>query len=76
MQDELETITQVKATLLDLLVRFGPKLLAALLILAAGFVISRWVSRWIGRALSHLELEPPVRLLLVRVGHAWSSSCS
>ncbi len=67
MNDQLATIDQAKGTLLDLAVRFGPKLLVAILILIAGFVVSRWVARWFARALSRIELEPPVRILLMRV---------
>jgi small conductance mechanosensitive channel len=67
MNDQLATIDQAKGTLLDLAVRFGPKLLVAILILIAGFMVSRWVARWFARALSRIELEPPVRILLMRV---------
>ncbi len=71
MNDQLQTIGSVKDTLLDLAIRFGPKLLVAILILAAGAVASRWVSRWLLRMLGRLELEAPVRLLLARV--AWAA---
>jgi small conductance mechanosensitive channel len=67
MNDQLATIDQAKGTLLDLAVRFGPKLLVAILILIAGFIVSRWVARWFARALARVELEPPVRILLMRV---------
>ncbi len=67
MEDQIETIRQLKSTLLDLAVRFGPKVLAALLILSIGFFVSRWAARWTERGLEHLELEPPVRLLLSRI---------
>ncbi len=67
MNDQLATIDQAKGTLLDLAVRFGPKLLVAILILIAGFMVSRWVARWFARALARIELEPPVRILLMRV---------
>jgi small conductance mechanosensitive channel len=67
MNDQLATIDQAKSTLLDLAVRFGPKLLTAILILVAGFMVSRWAARWFGRMLARIELEPPVRQLLSRV---------
>jgi small conductance mechanosensitive channel len=69
MNSQLASIDQIKNTVLDLAIRFGPKLLVAILILAVGFAASRWVSRWFMRGLSHVELEPPVRTLLARV--AW-----
>jgi small conductance mechanosensitive channel len=67
MNDQLATINQAKSTILDLAVRFGPKLLTAILILVAGAFVSRWVGRWLTRALRRIELEPPVRLLLNRL---------
>ncbi len=69
MHDSIATVDQVKNTVLDLAIRFGPRLLAALLILFVGVLVSRWVTRWTARGLSHIELEPPVRTLLGRV--AW-----
>jgi len=69
MHDSIATIDQVKNTVVDLAIRFGPRLLAALLILAAGFIVSRWLTRWVARGLSHIDLEPPVRILLGRI--AW-----
>jgi small conductance mechanosensitive channel len=67
MNDQLASIDQAKSTLLDLAVRFGPKLLVAILILVGGFIVSRWIARWFSRALGRIELEPPVRTLLTRV---------
>ncbi|HEY0340908.1 MAG TPA: hypothetical protein VGC34_08900, partial [Steroidobacteraceae bacterium] len=69
MQDSIATIDQAKNTLVDLAIRFGPRLLTALLILIVGVMVSRWLSRWLARGLSRIELEPPVRVLLGRV--AW-----
>jgi small conductance mechanosensitive channel len=74
MNPQLASLDQIKNTVLDLTIRFGPKLLIAILILAAGFAVSRWVSRWFLRGLSHVELEPPVRTLLARV--AWALTLS
>jgi small conductance mechanosensitive channel len=71
VSDQIQTISSVKDTLLDLAIRFGPKLLVAILILVAGAIASRWVSRWLLRMLGRLELEAPVRLLLARV--AWAA---
>lgn len=72
MHDSIATVDQVKNTVIDLAIRFGPRALTALLILAAGVLVSRWVTRWLARGLTHIELEPPVRLLLQRV--AWALS--
>jgi hypothetical protein len=35
MDDQLESVAQVKNTLIDLAIRFGPKVLVALIVLAA-----------------------------------------
>jgi len=67
MNPSLSSLEQAKSTLIDLALRFGPKMLAALLILALGFVVSGWVARWVAKALTHIELEPPVRDLLTRI---------
>jgi small conductance mechanosensitive channel len=66
MAAALDSLEQIRATVIDLTVKFGPKVLAALLILSLGFVVGRWASRWLLRALLHLEMEPPVRELIVR----------
>jgi small conductance mechanosensitive channel len=69
MNEQAVTINHAKDTLVDLLIRFGPRLLTGMLILAAGLVVSRWLSRWLTRVLSRHELEPPIRMLVTRV--AW-----
>lgn len=68
MNSQIASFDQIKNTVLDLAIRFGPKLLVAILILIVGVMVSRWVSRWLLRALGRIELEPPVRALLARVG--------
>jgi len=67
MAAPVETIEQVRSTVIDLALRFGPKLLAAMIILTIGYLVARQISRWLERALSHLEMEPPVRSLIVRI---------
>jgi len=70
MADTLETIEQVRTTAVDLAMKFGPKVLAAILILVLGYFVGRWLSRWLDRALGHVEMEPPVRTLIVRIARA------
>jgi small conductance mechanosensitive channel len=67
MDEQAATISHAKDTILDLAIRFGPRLLTALLILAFGLAVSRWVSRWLARLLNRRDLEPPIRLLVTRV---------
>ncbi len=68
MNASVTSIDQIKSTLIDLAIRFGPKVLVASLILFVGFMVSRWVSAWLARTLNRIELEPPVRSLLARIG--------
>lgn len=67
MNEQVATISHARDTLLDLAIRFGPRVLTAVLILVAGFIAGRWVSGWMARMLSHRELEPPIRALLTRI---------
>jgi len=67
MTNQLATITYLKQKIVDLSIEFGPRALTALLIMVAGVFVSRWAvsvfERWLGK----LELEPPVRQLLLRL---------
>jgi len=49
--------------------KHGPALLSAIMILIAGFFVSRWIGKLAMRWLSkkELQLEPPVRMLIVRL---------
>ena len=67
MSSGLETIDQIKATFIDLAIRFGPKLATAILIFTAGIFIANWCTRATARGLHRFELEPPVRMLLTRL---------
>jgi small conductance mechanosensitive channel len=67
MNNQLDPLAHAKDTLVDLAIRFGPKLLVAILIMTVGFVVAGWVARMADRGLNRLELEPPVRQLLTRV---------
>ncbi len=62
-----DSLRHAKEKAIDLSIEFGPKALAALLILIVGIFVARWAGsifqRWIGK----LQLEPPVRELLLRV---------
>ena len=70
MNDQVATISHARNTLIELAIRFGPRLLTAVLILVLGLFASSWVSRWITQFLGHRELEPPVRVLLARAAGA------
>jgi small conductance mechanosensitive channel len=67
MSSGLDTIDQIKATFIDLAIRFGPKLATAILIFTAGIFIANWCTRATARGLHRFELEPPVKMLLTRL---------
>ena len=67
MDEQLQTVNQIKATALDLGMKFGPKLIVAILIIVAGVFVARWVGRMFLGMLERFDLEPPVRELLVRI---------
>jgi small conductance mechanosensitive channel len=58
MNNGLDTLAQIKGTLIDLAIRFGPKLLTATLIMVAGSFAAGWVARTTARGLHRLDLEP------------------
>ena len=51
----------------DLLIKYGLQVFGAVVILGAGFLMARWVGNMTQKWLQRQELEPPIRLLLVRV---------
>src|ERR1700728_237178 len=67
MNNQLDPLAHAKDTLVDLAIRFGPKLLVAILIMTVGFVVAGWIARMVDRGLNRLDLEAPVRQLLTRV---------
>ncbi len=67
MPNQLALLEQAQSTLIDLGIKFGPKVVVAILILTAGFYAGRWIGKVLDRWLGKLHLEPPVRLLLVRL---------
>ncbi len=67
MDNSLQSLDQVRASTLDMAVRFGPKLMVAVIILAVGYLVGRWVGRILEHLLLRLNLEAPVRSLLVRI---------
>jgi small conductance mechanosensitive channel len=67
MDNALDTFSHVKTTVIDLAIRFGPKVLTATLILSAGVFIANWGARRTEHELQRWQLEPPLRLLLTRL---------
>ncbi len=70
MNSETDPLGHAKDTLIDLGLRFGPKLLTAIVILVIGAFVAGWIARAVSRFLNRLEMEPPVRTLLTRVSRS------
>ena len=62
-------ISQLKEKGMTFLFDKGPNLIGAVVILIAGFMLARFLCRFLGKTLERRHLEPPVRMLLTRV--AW-----
>jgi small conductance mechanosensitive channel len=67
MNENLQTLAHAQQTAVDLAIQFGPRLLVALLILAAGYYAGRWIGRLADSMLVKLGLDETLRLLLVRI---------
>ena len=67
MDEHLQTLEHAQKTAIDLAIQFGPKLVVALLIMAVGFYVGRWVGKLTGTMLEKLGIEATLRQLLVRI---------
>jgi len=67
MTNQLASLEHAKEKAIDLGMQYGPKMLAAALIMVVGFFVAGWVVGLVQRWLSKIELEPPVRELLLRL---------
>jgi small conductance mechanosensitive channel len=63
----LDTLDHAKQKVIDLSIEFGPKALTAVLIMVVGVFVARSVGRVFEKWLAKVTLEPPVRLLLLRL---------
>lgn len=52
---------------MDLIIQYGMQAASGLLILAIGVYLAKMAGRYTHKSLGKFEMEPPVRLLLVRV---------
>jgi small conductance mechanosensitive channel len=67
MDPNLAALDHVRSAAIDLGLKFGPKLLAAIIVMTAGYFVARWTAGGVGRMLQKFELEPPVRQLLLNI---------
>jgi len=67
VDEPVETLQQTTSLLTRIAVEYGPRLLAAALVLLAGWFVTNWVARTASGGLDRLSLETPVKQLLLRV---------
>ncbi|HEY9098308.1 MAG TPA: mechanosensitive ion channel family protein [Thiobacillus sp.] len=67
MDEHLQTLEHAQKTAIDLAIQFGPKLVVALLILAAGFYVGRWIGNLAESLLHKLGIEASLSKLLSRI---------
>lgn len=56
-----------KDVAINFVVQYGFQIVGALIILACGFIVAKWVGNLLMKALMRREMEPPVRTLIVRI---------
>ncbi len=52
---------------IDLSIRYGFKVLGAIIILAGGLLVARWIGNIVHSWIGHQQIEPPIRILIVRL---------
>jgi small conductance mechanosensitive channel len=57
----------MKELTMDLVFRYGFQVLGAVVILAVGFLVARWLGGMADQRFQKQQMEPPMRVLLVRV---------
>ncbi|MBM3393237.1 MAG: mechanosensitive ion channel family protein [Betaproteobacteria bacterium] len=67
MNEHIALIQQVQSTAVDLALKFGPKVVVAIIIMVAGSMVSKWAGNGLLKALHKFDLEPPIRELMGRV---------
>jgi len=64
MDEPLRALEQIQSTAIDLAMKFGPRVVVAILILVAGFYAARWAGGMALGAVERFRLEPPILGLL------------
>jgi len=59
--------TSMRVMTMELLLRYGFQVLGAVAILAVGFLVARWLGGMVDQRFQKQQMEPPMRILLVRV---------
>lgn len=67
MNDTVQTVAKWQDTVIAFLVQYGFQIVGAIIILIVGLIIARIVGKGLDGWLAKHHLEPPIRLLIVRV---------
>jgi len=67
MSEHLEALETIKVFLIDVAVRFGPRVLVALALVIAGVMVGRWAERLTNRGLAPFSIQIPVRQLILKL---------
>jgi small conductance mechanosensitive channel len=67
IEQQLDTLQKLKDQAFEKGVEYAPKAITAILILIIGYLVTRWVVKIMGRWLEKLEMEPPVRGLILQI---------
>lgn len=62
----VRTVTSNRDLIIDLAKRYGPNVLSAILILVLGVMLGRWLGALTMRRLEKRDMDPPLRMLIVR----------
>ena len=63
----LDSMDQAKRTLIDLAIRYGPRLFTAMVTLAVGYMLAQRTGRLVARWLARRDLEEALRRLIGRM---------
>lgn len=66
-KEATDTILMIKDVIIKFFVEYGFKLFGGMVILIIGILIARYIGKIVLRQLSKKDMEPPVRMLIVRV---------
>src|SRR5881397_104030 len=67
MNGTAQTVAKWQDTVIAFLVQYGFQIIGAIIILIIGLMVARWAGKFADQWLEKHHLEPPIRLLLVRI---------
>jgi small conductance mechanosensitive channel len=63
----IQTVNEIKNKVVDFLTDYGFQIVGAMIMLAVGVIIAWWIGRALNNWLEKKHVEPPIRMLSVRV---------